>query len=71
MNIRIKLITHLLISMRLIKVVIMLLCLAYVLAERKFNKIMVEDEDARCLDGTLGDYYAHEGVHPNKILLSF
>jgi len=57
--------------MRLIKVVIMLLCLAYALAVRNFKKIMVEDEDALCLDGTTSDYYAHEGVHPNKILLSF
>jgi len=57
--------------MRLIKVVILLLCLTYALAERNFKKIMVEDEDALCLDGTLGDYYVHEGVYPNKILLSF
>jgi len=32
---------------------------------------MVEDEDALCLDGTLGAYYAHEGVHPNKIIIFF
>ena len=57
--------------MRLIKVAILLICLTYALAVSNFKKIMVEDEDALCLDGTLGAYYAHEGAHPNKILLSF
>jgi len=57
--------------MRFIKVAIMLLYLTDALAESNYKKIMVEDEDALCLDGTLGAYYAHEGVHPNKILLSF
>ena len=57
--------------MRLIKLAILLICLTYALAVSNFKKIMVEDEDALCLDGTLGAYYAHEGAHPNKILLSF
>ena len=57
--------------MRLIKVAILLLCLTYVSAESNFKKIMVEDEDALCLDGTLSAYYAHEGIHPNKFLISF
>jgi len=57
--------------MRLIKVAILFICLTSALAENYFKKIMVEDEDALCLDGTLGAYYAHEGVHPNKIIIFF
>jgi hypothetical protein len=45
--------------MRIIKIAILLLCLTNALAVNLFKKIMVEDADALCLDGTLGAYYAH------------
>ena len=35
-----------------------------------FNKIMVEDQDAFCLDGTKPAYYVHKG-DPHKFILSF
>jgi hypothetical protein len=57
--------------MRLIKVAILLLCLTYALAVSNFKKVTVGDPEALCLDGTLGAYYAHEGTHPTKILISF
>lgn len=58
--------------MRFIKIMtILMLCLTHIFTERIYKKIMVEDTDALCLDGTLGAYYASWGVNPTKILLSF
>ena len=34
------------------------------------NKVMVEDPDALCLDGTKAAYYVHQG-DPHKFILSF
>lgn len=53
------------------KLGLVLLFVTLAFAANNFKKIMVEDAEALCLDGTLGAYYAHEGYFPNKIIISF
>ena len=35
------------------------------------NKVVVEDPDALCLDGTKAAYYVHEGYDPMKFVINF
>jgi hypothetical protein len=52
------------------KILLTLVCLYGVIAAHTFNKILVDDRDAFCLDGTKPAYYVHQG-DKNKFILSF
>ena len=54
----------------MIRHLLALLLLASPILGHTLNKVMVEDPDAFCLDGTKPAYYVHEG-DPNKFILSF
>ena len=47
-----------------------LLVLATPLLAHTFDKVMVTDPDAFCLDGTKPAYYIHQG-DPDKFVISF
>lgn len=36
-----------------------------------FDKVVVQDKDAVCLDGTPGVYYISRGKSPNKFMVYF
>jgi hypothetical protein len=59
------------IDMLLAKVIIIWLCSTLAFSANNFKKIVVEDNDALCLDGTHGAYYAYKGALSNKFLISF
>lgn len=42
-----------------------------ILAAHTFKKVVVNDADALCLDGTKGAYFITEGKESTKFLLSF
>ncbi len=46
------------------------LCLSYTMAGLIFNKVIIDDPDAFCLDSTKPAYYVHRG-DKNKFILSF
>lgn len=52
------------------KLLLALLCISTVIAAHTFNKVLVDDKDAFCLDGTKPAYYVHQG-DKNKFILSF
>jgi len=47
--------------MNLLHIFTTLLLINNLLAANTFNKVMVDDAEALCLDGTKGAYYVHEG----------
>jgi len=53
------------------KITILLLCLAVAFCANNLHKMVVEDPEALCLDGTRAVYYAHQGTHPTKFILNF
>ena len=50
---------------------ITLLFITTVLAAHTYNKVVLDDPKALCLDGTKGAYYIHVGTQATKFLLSF
>ena len=54
----------------MIRYFLALVFLASPILTHTLNKVMVEDPDAFCLDGTKPAYYVHEG-DPTRFLLSF
>lgn len=57
--------------MNLIKAFIILYILQQVTSAHVFNKVVLDDPNALCLDGTRGAYYIHPGTLSTKFLLSF
>ncbi len=56
--------------MKVNRLVLAVLCLGYVMAAITYNKVVIDDPDAFCLDGTKPAYYVHQG-DKNKFILSF
>ena len=52
-------------------IAVLLLAAAHVGCVANYKKVVLEDPDALCLDGTKGAYYVHEGTQKNKWILSF
>ena len=54
------------------KIILLLLGLTLAASQvANYKKVVVEDKDALCLDGTFGAYYISEGTSPTKFMIYF
>lgn len=52
-------------------VAVLLLAASQVACVANYKKVVLDNPDALCLDGSRGAYYVHEGTQKNKWILSF